>query len=210
MPTNLSLALTNYATESTLAGISNLLGHWTNNFGTNLTNYATESTLEALTNGLFGGVANTNFGAGLFAPTNDFGSTIFSNATNWQYSYTGPTNTGQLASLTANTTQPVESQITAWLNGFGDPSGSMADYYPAVDMTYTFNLGGAGSCTMDFDPLHNPGLAAIFALARQMFSWLLAFVFLGKIAKDAVQVVFILQGAHGANPTAVRATVNTQ
>ena len=218
LPTNISLSISNFATENTLTGISNLLASQltaTNMFGgisnfmgsLSLTNYALESTLEALTNGLFGGVANTNFAGNV--PTNDFGGSIFSSVTNWEYGYDGATNTGQLDSLTAGTTQIIESEITTWLNGFTDPSSAMSDYYPAVDMTYSFDLGAGGSYTMDLDPLHNTGLAQIFAFARQLFSWALAFLFLEKIAKDAVQVVFIIQGAHGSNPSAVRATIKS-
>lgn len=183
------------------------------------TNYATESTLAGISNAFFNadGIGDTNFAGALETnfddvfPTNPFAS--------YHYEWTGPTNLA-MAEAEANNSQisTIETTVQAFIAGFVDPSGSMDDEYPAVDMTYTFpSFGGGGPLsrrmmtsgvggnTMDFDPLHNESLAALFALAKTLFTWGIAAMYLQKITTDGFKLVMILNTAHGVNPSAVTA-----
>jgi hypothetical protein len=58
---------------------------------------------------------------------------------------------------------------------------------------------------MDCDPLHSYWRPELFLLVKRLITWLLAFWFLMKVLEDAWKAVFVITGAHGINPAAVRA-----
>jgi len=53
------------------------------------------------------------------------------------------------------------------------------------DMTLAIGTFGL----IDFNPLHNSGVASIFALAKKFIAWLLVFAYLGKVITDTLQTV---------------------
>ena len=186
-PTNLSVTFSNYATESTLEGISNLLG------GSYAVTNAEDGGMGAALAGTV--VSNVDFD-GL---TNDVelgGETNYAAA--------------QSASATASTDlQGVESGLATFISemtpldiddNFGDP-----------DLTYTFNLGGAGakthvahssslsggSTTIDFNPLHNEQIAPFFTFSKTLWTWGLAMVYMLRCVRDATIAIEMCENARG-------------
>jgi len=214
MPTNIPFSLSNYSTESTLVGISNLLANMqTNNFpltnssGTNvfqtftLTNYATESTLAGMSNAFFGtnGSPYTNNLAGAYLANQGGVDTNWDfSGTNWSVengattnAYTAKTESGnastELQGAESTLSQFIASMTPADIEeNFGDP-----------DMTYEFNYGGGHTTIMDFNPLHNDQILNIFTIAKNLFSWVIAFFYLLRCAQDSVKAIELVEMGRG-------------
>ncbi|HVU27398.1 MAG TPA: hypothetical protein VHG71_06640 [Verrucomicrobiae bacterium] len=118
--------------------------------------------------------------------------------TNITVEYPYATNVADATSYSDGLFSSLETDMQNFIDGITDFSSGMSDYYPAVDMVYTFTLPGAGSKTIDFDPLHNVSLAALIAVVRQLFEWGLVFLFLQKVLKDMFQLLLVMEGAHGS------------
>ena len=113
------VSLSNYNLETTQRGISNLLADIDTN--------------------LFSGVGNTNLDSDLF--TNDpsiQGALMQVGVTNFAWVVDGSTNLTDADTATTGPVSTLETSLMSWIDSFVDPSGGEQDYYPAVDMTYTF------------------------------------------------------------------------
>jgi hypothetical protein len=128
---------------------------------------------------------------------------------NWTDSFQF-TNTGEtsLASAMADSVEPnmtiVESGLLSMRDAIQDFSAGMSDEYPSVPMVVNMADMGLPGGVMDLDPLHDSRFADLFALAKQLFTWAIALMFLIKITDDAFKLVFILNSAHGINASAVK------
>jgi len=174
----------NLAAESTLAGISNLLAG-----------------AFMPTNGNLS--LDTNFGAYL-AITSDLGG--------YSVQFDGPTTYDAVMSVGTSAAQQsgLKTQETAFdtfVGNITDFSGNVLDTYPAVSMVIDFSAYGVPGGQMDLDPLHTDWGVELFAVAKSLFTWLIALSFLVKVTEEAWKAVMVIMGAHGINPQAVRTVV---
>jgi len=173
-------------------------------------NLATESTLEGISNLLSGALSPTNGNFALDTNFEAYGGTNY-DLGGYNVEYDGPTNYAN--ALSTSTSQASASGLLAEETMFDtfrdsllDWSSSVPDTYPPVSMVVDFNAYGVNS-SMDLDPLHQPWGQELFALAKNLFAFLIALSFLGKITEEAWKAVLVIVGAHGINPAAVRTVI---
>ena len=206
---NQPFMLTNYATESTLQGISNLLAVTDGSFS-NLPSFSSlpDMSTNILSDGAITGVLS-QFSYG------------FSGVTNYDQAVTTSSGYGLATS---------ETTLSTFASGFVDFSALMNDTYPKVPMTYTFALGGSAlrlaksfgmkassttgtGATIDFDPLDyvsdagDMPFVALFDVAKKFFAWGIILIYFRRVLDDAYKAVMIMNGAHGVTPTAVSAEI---
>jgi len=194
------------------------------------TNYATENTLEGISNLLASGLIGSN---GNFTLDTNFGAYLnaTSDLAGYSVAYDGPTTydatvsaSGAAADQSGLTTQ--ETAFDTLVANITDFSGNVLDTYPPVDMTFDFGpyvsgstakalgfspkangLSGASGTMMDFDPLHSTWGPELFSVAKQLFTWLIALAFFVRVTEEAWKAVMVITGAHGINPQAVRTVI---
>ena len=189
---NYSISLSNYATESTLAGISNLL--------------ATTSTLTMNTNpgdGGFGAMLDSNTPTGLnLEVTNNLaqgGSTNFNDLVTASASASTEFSAHETSGIMALIAEMTPIDID---ENFGDP-----------DMTYTFNLGGyartgaakmrgTSGTTLDFNPMHNDAIAPLFGFSKTLWIWGLALIYMRQCVRDSFKALELCNQTHGVTATA--------
>ncbi|MEJ0089953.1 MAG: hypothetical protein WDM80_09445 [Limisphaerales bacterium] len=199
-----------YLTNLTaLTNLNNPLLASTNSLS--LTNYALDSTLQTINSNLFAIDYDTN-GDSMTLDTNLNDGDITNVLNGFEWTVTGATNyAGALAASLNENIGIVESGLSSYVAGFVDFSGSMQDFYPEVDMTFdmspymAFAGKSSGVNVIDFDPLHNEGIAQIIDILRKIFTWAIALLYLTKISNDGFKLVMILNTAHGVNNAAVTA-----
>ena len=174
-------------------------------------NLATESTLEGISNLLAGTFASTN---GNFSLDTNFGAylAVTSDLAGYSVEYDGPTTYD--ATVSAASSAADQSGLTAqetafdtFVSNITDFSGNVLDTYPSVPMMIDFSSFGVPGGQMDLDPLHTDWGAELFALAKRLFTWLIALSFLVKVTEEAWKAVYVIMGAHGINPQAVRTVI---
>ena len=164
-PTNGNISLSNYASESTLRGISNLLG-------------------------------------GVF--TNGFSGTNYSGeVTNGNYVYGGFTNYSDAASVSVPFYDQVLSTFSGLIGSIVIPEvGEGGECDP---MILDFSGSGFSFGHIDFNPLHNDGIAAIFYYAKELIKWFLCIYYVGKLLKDSRWAISVCNQSHGTmNPASVK------
>ena len=191
-----SLTLTNYATESTLQGLVSALTNSPGSFDTN----SLVAAFDAETNVDTGG---TN----LFDLTNNIGVDVgFSDSSNY-YSAVALAASLSPENAAADSTfatflaecSPVDIDESGWI---------------APNMTYTFSTSPTatgysssgysyGPVTIDFNPMNYAGpnndypFAQLFAAAKNLFTWIIAMVYMFKIVDDANRVLDFMENARG-------------
>jgi hypothetical protein len=174
-------------------------------------NLATESTLEGVSNLLAGAFASTN---GNFALDTNFDGYLAatSDLAGYSVTYDGPTTYD--ATVSASSSAANQSGLTAQETAFDtfvanitDFSGNVLDTYPAVSMVIDFSSFGVPGGQMDVDPLHTDWGQELFSVVKKLFTWLIALSFLVKVTEEAWKAVFVIMGAHGINPQAVRTVI---
>ncbi len=187
------------------------------NINFSISNYATESTLAGISNSLFG--ASTNLGdgglAGMLTSNQPDFTDPFTNL-NVQVQIGGETNYGdaEVASRASAEYQGVEGWCASFLSecspldiddNFGDP-----------DMTFDFSsyvggssspmahalrshssVFGSGTMIMDLNPMHNDGIAPLFGFSKVLWTWGLAIAYMMKCLDDARKALEMCENARG-------------
>lgn len=176
------------------------------------TNYATEGTLS----NFFSAVVSTN---GL-SDTNDF-TTDFNSfvETNAPFSFNfEPSNVVVEANVTTNVSD-IESESAN--SGIKDGENMFLDFIASLtpadieidfgdpDMTYQFALGRGATKVLDFNPMHNVAVAALFGFMKTLWAWLLAVFYLGRCANDAFKVIQLMENTRGMDVAAQPITKKT-
>jgi hypothetical protein len=186
-PTNHNPALTNYATETTLEGISNLLGApfvSSTNLGDGGLGAAIASQLSSNVD-LVGGVTS---------------SVAFTGETNV---YDAQNNSGSASTQL----QGAESQLAAFIGEITAPD--IDEDFGDADLTFDFGpyvrggakpqalIAGGISTIIDFNPLHNPDIAPIFGFCKVLITWGLALFYMRRCASDAVKAIELCEMGRG-------------
>ncbi len=204
------------ATETTQVGISNLLSRMATNGLVMPTNYATESTLAGMSNLIGGNWSNS-------VPTDDMGvSNAYLSAafgydtnlslTNFSVTVSNETSYAQAEGdsyAASPDLQGVETGLAGFLvqmspvtvdDSWGEPDMTF-DFGPYLGQTVGKMMGAkavnAGSTVMDFNPMHNADLAAVFNAAKSLFAWIIAIIYLLKCATDAGKAIEMCEMARG-------------
>ena len=201
-----------YPTNITVtASINTASNVWIQNWPTNHwpTNYATELTLQGISN-LLGGtllVSNLTVPGWDTNPGISFG---VSDATNLaqvengaQTNYTS----AQAESASASGDYAgAESTLAAFIAEM-TPVDIDEGSFSAPDMTYDFagvigpHRSGksllSASTVIDFNPLNNPNIAPLFGFAKTLWTWGLAFAYMLRCVRDTVKTMEMCENARG-------------
>jgi len=187
-------------------------GTGSNVFNLSLTNYATESTLQGISNILGGSYAGTNLGDGGFGSNLVTVSSNWYAPTTNEVTLGGETNYADASNASGGAStelQQVETDLATFISEMTPVSIDDSAFDPG-DMTYTFpgfngspanlshkaDLGNSGY-TIDFNPMNDDRFAQLFGFSRTLWTWGLALTYLMRCAKDAVKAIEMCENARG-------------